>query len=175
MSNAVNITDGMDGLASGISAIVSVGLLVLALIAGSEQAARYLLVPYIPFADELAVVAGAMIGATLGFLWWNCSPAQVFMGDTGSLALGALIGYIAIVTRQEAVVLLMSAVFLFELLSVALQVGCFKLTGGKRIFRVAPYHHHLHVGGWTEQQVVARAWIVSVLLVLTALALIKVR
>jgi phospho-N-acetylmuramoyl-pentapeptide-transferase len=175
MSNAVNITDGMDGLATGITAAVSVGLVIISLIAGRELYAQYLLVPSVSLAGELAVVSGAMLGACLGFLWWNCSPASVFMGDTGALAIGGLIGYIALVTRQEFLVLLMCAVFLFELLSVALQVGCFKLTGGKRIFRVAPYHHHLHVSGWTEQQVVARAWIVSVLLVLVALALIKVR
>lgn len=180
MSNAVNITDGMDGLASGVSTAVSVGLLVLALIAGSEQASRYLLVPHIPFADELAVVAGAMVGACLGFLWWNCSPAQVFMGDTGSLALGALVGYIAIVTRQEAVVLLMSGVFLLEIASVTIQVGVFKLTRiatgtGRRVFKIAPYHHALHLSGWKEQQIVARAWIVAVLFVAVALWTLKVR
>lgn len=180
MSNAVNITDGMDGLATGISAAVSVGLLVIALICGSEQAARYLLVPHLPFTDELGVVAGAMIGACLGFLWWNCSPAQVFMGDTGSLALGALIGYIAIVTRQELVVLLMSGVFLIEIASVAIQVGVFKATRaatgtGRRVFKIAPYHHALHLSGWKEQQIVARAWIVAVLLVAIALWTLKVR
>lgn len=180
MSNAVNITDGMDGLASGTSAAVSVGLLVLALIAGSQAAATYLLVPHIPFADELAVVAGAMVGATLGFLWWNCSPAQVFMGDTGSLALGALIGYIAIVTRQEVVILLMSGVFLLEIASVTIQVGVFKVTRmatgtGRRVFKIAPYHHALHLSGWKEQQIVARAWIVAVLLVAVAIWTIKVR
>jgi phospho-N-acetylmuramoyl-pentapeptide-transferase len=180
MSNAVNITDGMDGLATGTSAAVSVGLLVIALICGSEQAARYLLVPHLPFTDELGVVAGAMIGACLGFLWWNCSPAQVFMGDTGSLALGALIGYIAIVTRQELVVLLMSGVFLIEIASVAIQVGVFKATRaatgtGRRVFKIAPYHHALHLSGWKEQQIVARAWIVAVLLVAIALWTLKVR
>lgn len=175
MSNAVNITDGMDGLASGISSAVSWGLLVLALICGTQRAAQYLLVPYIPFTDELGVLAGAMAGATLGFLWFNCSPAQVFMGDTGSLCLGGLIGYIAVIIRQEAVMLLMSVVFLMEILSVVMQVGYFKASKGKRIFRCAPFHHHLHLGGWTEQQVVARAWIVSVLLVVLALASVKVR
>lgn len=175
MSNAVNITDGMDGLASGVSSAVSWGLLVLALICGQQAAAQYLLVPYIPFADELGVLAGAMAGGTLGFLWYNCSPAQVFMGDTGSLCLGGLIGYIAVIIRQEAVMLLMSVVFLSEILSVILQVGYFKASGGKRIFRCAPFHHHLHLGGWTEQQVVARAWIVSVLLVVLALASVKIR
>lgn len=180
MSNAVNITDGMDGLASGISAAVAFGLLVLSLIAGSEAFAQTLLVPYIPFSDELAVLAGSMAGACLGFLWWNSAPAQVFMGDTGSLALGGLIGYIAVVTRQEAVVLVMCGVFLAEIGSVVLQVGFFKFTKlrtgvGRRIFRVAPYHHHLHMGGWTESQVVARLWIVSIILCLLALATLKLR
>lgn len=175
MSNAVNITDGMDGLAAGISTTVTIGLCVLALIAGSSGAAQYLYVPYIKGTEELGVVAGGMAGACLGFLWWNCSPAQVFMGDTGSLCLGGLVGYIATAIRQEAVVLLMCTPFLVEIGSVMLQVGYFKATGGKRIFRCAPFHHHLHLGGWTEQQVVARAWIVSILLVVVALASVKLR
>lgn len=175
MSNAVNITDGMDGLAGGISAAVALGLAILGLVAGSQTAAQYLLVPYIPFADEAAVMAGAMAGACLGFLWFNCSPAQVFMGDTGALSLGGLIGYLALVTRQEFVVLVMCGFFLWEITSVVLQVLCFRLTGGKRIFLVAPYHHHLHLSGWTEPQVVVRAWIVSILLVVLALATIKLR
>jgi len=175
MSNAVNITDGMDGLASGVSAWVALGLMALSFIAGWQVAAQYLLVPYVPGADELAVVAGAMCGACLGFLWWNASPAIVFMGDTGSLCLGGLIGYIAIVIRQEALVLLMSGVFLIEIGSVVAQVAYFKATKGKRIFRCAPYHWHLHMGGWAEQKIVARLWIVSVILVALALASIKVR
>ncbi len=175
MSNAVNITDGMDGLASGITAAVSFGLMVLALIAGWQAAAQYLLVPFVQHGDELAVVAGAMAGGTLGFLWWNASPASVFMGDTGSLCLGGLLGYIAVVVRQEILVLLMSGVFLLEIGSVALQVGYFKATKGKRIFRCAPYHWHLHMGGWTEQKIVARLWIVTVILVAVAIASIKVR
>lgn len=175
MSNAVNITDGMDGLAAGISTAVSLGLCVLALIAGKLAAAQYLLVPHIPYADELGVVSGAMAGACLGFLWWNCSPAQVFMGDTGSLCLGGLIGYIAVVVRQEIVVLLMCAVFLWEITSVVMQVGYFKATRGKRVFKCAPYHHHLHLSGWTEGQIVTRAWIVSILLVVIGLASIKLR
>jgi phospho-N-acetylmuramoyl-pentapeptide-transferase len=175
MSNAVNITDGMDGLAAGVSGAVAVGLMLLTLIAGSEKWAQYLLVPHVPVADELSVVAGAMAGACLGFLWWNCSPAQVFMGDTGALSLGAIIGYTAVIVRQEVVVLLMCGVFLAEIGSVVLQVACFKITGGRRIFRVAPIHHHFHLGGWTEQQVVARAWIITILLVIAGLASIKVR
>lgn len=175
MSNAVNITDGMDGLAAGISAIVALGLVVLALVAGYQSWAQTLLVPAVAGSGELAVLAGSMAGACLGFLWFNCSPAQVFMGDTGSLCLGGLIGYIALVVRQEAVVLLMSGVFLIEIASVVIQVGYFKSTGGKRVFRCAPYHHHLHLGGWTEQQIVARLWIITVLLLVFALASIKVR
>jgi|SoiMethySBSTD1v2_1073268.scaffolds.fasta_scaffold131534_2 phospho-N-acetylmuramoyl-pentapeptide-transferase len=175
MSNAVNITDGMDGLAGGISAAVSMGVCVLALVAGKESWAQYLLVPHIQGSGELAVVGGAMAGACLGFLWWNCSPAQVFMGDTGSLCLGGLIGYIAVVIRQEVIVLLMCAIFIMEIASVVMQVGYFKATKGKRIFKCAPYHHHLHLSGWTEGQVVARAWIVSILLVVVALASVKLR
>jgi len=175
MSNAVNITDGMDGLAGGISGIVCVGVFVLALVSGDQGAAQHLLVPYIPGSDEVAVLVGATAGACLGFLWWNCSPARVFMGDTGALALGGIIGYAGVVIRQEAVVLLMSGVFLVEIASVMIQVGYFKMSGGKRIFRVAPYHHHLQVSGWPEPQIVSRLWIVSVLLVVIALASIKVR
>ncbi len=175
MSNAVNITDGMDGLATGISAAVSLGVMLLALIAGSQTTAQSLLVPYVVGAEELAVVAGAIAGACLGFLWWNASPASVFMGDTGALCLGGLLGYIAIAIRQEAVIILMSGVFILEIASVALQVGYFRATKGKRIFRCAPYHHHLHMGGWTEQKVVVRLWIITAVLVALALASLKVR
>lgn len=175
LSNAVNITDGMDGLASGLTSSVCVGLIVLSLIAGDQERAQGLLVPYIPLSSELAVLAGAMLGACLGFLWWNCSPAQVFMGDTGSLCLGALIGYIGLVLRQELVVLVMCAVFLFEILSVVMQVAYFRATGGKRIFKCAPYHHHLHLLGWTEQQVVARLWIAGIAVVVVGLASLKIR
>lgn len=175
MSNAVNITDGMDGLAAGITASVSFGLMILAMIAGSEGVSQYLLVPHVAFVNELAVIAGAMAGACLGFLWWNGAPALVFMGDTGSLALGGLIAYIAVAIRQEIVMLLMCGVFLMEILSVVIQVGCFRLTGGKRVFRCAPFHHHLHLGGWTESQVVTRLWILSVLLGLIGIATLKLR
>lgn len=175
MSNAVNITDGMDGLASGVSAVVALGLVVLTLIAGNQSWAQTLLVPSVAGSGELAVLAGATGGACLGFLWFNCSPAQVFMGDTGSLCLGGLIGYTAVVVRQEIVVLVMCGVFLAEIASVVIQVGYFKSSGGKRVFRCAPYHHHLHLGGWTEQQVVSRLWIVSVILAVVALASLKVR
>ncbi len=175
LSNAVNISDGMDGLSSGLTVIVAIGLLVLTLIAGQDVWAQRMRVPHIEGSGELAVIVGAIIGACLGFLWWNCSPAQVFMGDTGSLSLGALIGYVAVVIRQELLVLLMCGVFIAEIGSVVLQVGYFKATKGKRIFRCAPYHHHLHLAGWREQQVVARLWIVGVVLVIAALAMLKVR
>lgn len=175
MSNAVNITDGMDGLAGGISVIVLVGLGVLCLVAGSEEAARYLLVPHVPTSDELGIVCAAAAGGCLGFLWFNCSPASVFMGDTGALFLGALMGYVAVVVRQEYVLLVMSGVFLAEIGSVTLQVGYFKATKGKRIFRCAPYHWHLHRGGWPETKIVARFWIVTVLLVAVAIATLKLR
>jgi len=175
MSNAVNITDGMDGLAGGISAAVAGGLVILSFVAQDMSSAQFLLVPYIQGSQELPILAAAMAGACLGFLWWNCSPAQVFMGDTGALALGGLLGYIALVIRQEVVLFIMSGVFLWEIASVAMQVGYFKWTKGKRIFRMAPFHHHLHLGGWTEQQVVARSWIVTILLIVVALATIKIR
>ncbi|MCE7974006.1 MAG: phospho-N-acetylmuramoyl-pentapeptide-transferase [Leptolyngbya sp. PLA1] len=175
MSNAVNITDGMDGLAGGISGIVCVGLFVMCLVAGDQGFAQYLLVPHIPGAGELAVLAGATAGACLGFLWWNASPARVFMGDTGALSLGGIIGYLAIIVRQEFVVLLMGGVFALEIASVIAQVGFFKATGGKRLLRCAPFHHHLHLGGWPEQQIVARLWIISVILVVIGLASLKIR
>jgi len=180
MSNAVNITDGMDGLASGITTAVALGLVAFTYIAGNQAAAQYLLVPYVAMSDELIVLAAAIAGACLGFLWWNCSPAQVFMGDTGSLCLGGLLAYIAVVIRQELLLLLMCGVFLVEIASVMLQVGYFKYTKrrtgtGRRIFRVAPIHHHFHVVGWTEQQVVVRFWIIATILVIVALALVKVR
>ncbi len=175
MSNAVNITDGMDGLSTGITGAVGLGLMVLCFVAGFEEAARDLLVPYVPTSDELGVVCAALVGACLGFLWWNCSPAQVFMGDTGSLFLGGLLAYVAIVIRQEVLLLLMSGIFLIEIGSVTLQVGYFKWTKGKRIFRCAPYHWHLHQSGWRETTVVTRFWLITVILVAIALASTKVR
>jgi phospho-N-acetylmuramoyl-pentapeptide-transferase len=153
---------------------------VLCLVAGDEDAATYLLVPHLPGSGELAILAGATAGACLGFLWWNCGPAHVFMGDTGALALGGVIGYIAVAIRQEFVVLLMCGVFIAEIMSVVIQRYYFKLTGGKRVFRCAPFHHHLNrdVDGtelWPEQRVVTRLWIISILLVVLALASLKVR
>ncbi|MEM6749244.1 MAG: phospho-N-acetylmuramoyl-pentapeptide-transferase [Planctomycetota bacterium] len=180
-SNAVNLTDGMDGLASGITVMVAGVLAILCIIAGfrSElfgiEPAKYLLVPHIPLADELAVIAAAVAGACLAFLWFNGPPAQVFMGDTGSLALGGLLGFLAVVIRQEVLLLIIGGVFVFELMSVVIQVGYFKLSGGKRVFKCAPVHHHFHLSGWTEHQVVVRAWIVTAMLSALALTTIKLR
>ncbi|MHC4976230.1 MAG: phospho-N-acetylmuramoyl-pentapeptide-transferase [Planctomycetota bacterium] len=175
MSNAVNISDGMDGLAAGCSSLIALAMMILCLIAGSQVSSQELLVPYIPGSEELAVVIGAVAGATLGFLWWNCFPAAVFMGDTGSLTLGGLIGYIAVVIRQEAVVLLMCGIFLIEIGSVVIQVGYFKWTRGKRVFLCAPYHWHLHQSGWQEQKVVSRFWIVTIILIALGLASLNLR
>jgi phospho-N-acetylmuramoyl-pentapeptide-transferase len=174
-SNSVNLADGMDGLASGITAICALCFMVLALLAGSKDVAQQLLVPWVNYADELSIVAGAMLGACLGFLWFNCNPAQVFMGDTGSLPLGGLLGYMAVVTRQEFLLLVVGGVLFVEALSVAMQVGYFRATGGKRIFKCAPIHHHFHMSGWTEQQVVVRFWLISAILAVVALATIKLR
>jgi phospho-N-acetylmuramoyl-pentapeptide-transferase len=180
MSNAVNITDGMDGLAAGTTTIVLIGMLVLTQIAGDDPIAKYLLLPSVTGSEELLILTAASAGACLGFLWWNCLPAQVFMGDTGSLALGGLLAYIAVVIRQEILLLIMGGVFLLEIASVVLQVGYFKYTRartgvGQRLFKVAPIHHHFHILGWTEQQVVSRFWIITSILVVLALAIIKVR
>ena len=179
-SNAVNLTDGLDGLAAGCMAIVSFAFLVLALIIGTPQLARFLLLPPVLPADQMAVLAGAMLGACLGFLWFNCNPASVFMGDTGSLALGGLIGYISIVVRQELMLFLVGGIFVVEAVSVILQVTFFKYTRrrhgvGKRMFLMAPLHHHFQRKGWTETQVVVRFWLIGAMLAAMALATVKLR
>lgn len=179
-SNAVNLTDGMDGLASGIMTIVAFAFMVLSLLAGDEDFAKRLLIPYVPRSEELAIVAGSIVGACLGFLWFNCNPAQVFMGDTGSLPLGGIIGYIAVVIRQEFLLLIIGGVFVMEALSVMIQVGVFKWTknrpqGPLRFFKMAPIHHHFHLLGWPEQRVVVRFWLMTAVLVALALCTIKLR
>jgi phospho-N-acetylmuramoyl-pentapeptide-transferase len=179
-SNAVNLTDGLDGLAAGTMSIVSFAFLVLALLVGVKGVAEQLLFPYVKAADQMAVVCGAMLGSCMGFLWYNCNPAKVFMGDTGSLALGGLIGYVAIVTRQELMLGLIGGIFVAEALSVMIQVGYFKYTRirygeGRRVFLMSPLHHHFQKKGWTETQVVVRFWLVGALLAATALATIKLR
>lgn len=174
-SNAVNITDGMDGLASGCMAIVAGVFLVLAWIAGNNDWANFLHLPFVPQAAELAIVCASIIGASTGFLWYNCSPAQVFMGDTGSLPLGGLIGYVAVVTRQEMMLLIAGGVFVMEVASVIIQILYSKSTGGKRVFRCAPIHHHFHLSGWPEPKVVVRFWLLAVIFAAIALATLKLR
>lgn len=174
-SNAVNIADGMDGLAAGTMAVVSFVLMVLCWIASNQAVAQHLLVPHVPGARELMVLTGSMGGACLGFLWFNCNPARVFMGDTGSLALGGLLAFVAVAIRQEALLPLIAGIFYLELGSTVLQVAYFKSTGGKRIFRCAPIHHHFHLKGWSENQVVVRFWIITAILCAIALASIKMR
>ncbi len=174
MSNAVNLTDGLDGLAIMPAVMVAVGLGIFAWASGNAIIANYLGIPAVPGAGELAIFCGAMAGAGLGFLWFNTYPAQVFMGDVGALALGGALGTVAVIVRQEIVVLLMGGIFVLETASVILQVASFKLTG-KRIFRMAPIHHHFELKGWAEPKVIVRFWIISLLLVLMGLATLKVR
>lgn len=174
-SNAVNLTDGMDGLAGGCMAIVSFAFLALAYVTGDSRWSSILGLNYVSHTAELAVICGAITGACLGFLWFNCNPAQVFMGDTGSLALGGVIGYVAIVIRQEPMLLLVGGIFVIEAGSVIMQVSYFRMTGGKRIFLCSPIHHHFHLKGWSEQQVVVRFWLISALCAAFALATMKLR
>ncbi len=174
-SNAVNLTDGLDGLAIMPTVMIAAALAVFSYVAGSSVFAKYLLLPYIPGAGELAVFLGAMAGAGLGFLWFNAYPAEVFMGDVGALALGAALGTVAVIVRQEIVLAIMGGVFVAETLSVAAQVLYFRFTGGKRIFRMAPLHHHYELGGWKETQVVVRFWIITIMLVLVGLSTLKIR
>jgi len=173
-SNAVNLTDGLDGLALMPTVLIAVALAIFAYVAGNRYFAGYLTVPYVPGAGEVMVICGALAGAGLGFLWFNTYPASVFMGDVGSLGLGAALGCIAVVVRQELVFLLMGGIFVMETLSVILQVASFKLTG-RRIFRMAPLHHHFELKGWAEPKVIVRFWIVTVILVLVGLATLKLR
>ena len=173
-SNAVNLTDGLDGLAILPTVMVGGALGIFAYVTGHVFFARYLGIPHIPGAGELAIFCAALAGAGLGFLWFNAYPAEVFMGDVGALALGAALGVVAVIVRQEIVLFVMGGVFVVETLSVMLQVGSFKLTG-KRIFRMAPLHHHYELKGWKENQVVVRFWIITMMLVLIGLSTLKLR
>ena len=173
-SNAVNLTDGLDGLAALPTVMVAAGLAVFAYVAGHAVFSKYLQLPFVPGAHEVVIFCAAMCGACLGFLWFNAYPAQVFMGDVGALALGAALGTVAVIVRQEIVLFIMGGLFVMEALSVMLQVGSFKLTG-RRIFRMAPLHHHYELKGWKETQVVVRFWIITMMLVLAGLATIKLR
>ena len=173
-SNAVNLTDGLDGLAIMPTLMVGGALGIFAYASGHVQLAEYLFIPYLPGVGELAIFCGALVGAGLGFLWFNTYPAQVFMGDVGALALGAALGTLAVMVRQELVLVIMGGVFVMETVSVILQVLSFKLTG-RRIFRMAPLHHHFELKGWPEPRVIVRFWIVSIILVLVGLATLKIR
>lgn len=173
-SNAVNLTDGLDGLAILPTVMVAGALAIFCYLSGHVRFAEYLQIPYIVGSGELIVFCGAMVGAGLGFLWFNTYPAQVFMGDVGALALGAALGVVAVVVRQELVLVIMGGVFVMETLSVILQVGSYKLTG-RRIFRMAPLHHHFELKGWPEPRVIVRFWIITVILVLIGLASLKIR
>ena len=174
-SNAVNLTDGLDGLAIMPAALVGAALGVFAYVVGRADFSKYLLFPYIPGAGELSIICAAIAGAGLAFLWFNAYPAQVFMGDVGALALGGALGTIAVITRQEIVLFIMGGVFVAETVSVMLQVGYFRWSGGKRIFRMAPLHHHFELSGWKENQVVVRFWIITIMLVLVGLSTLKIR
>lgn len=173
-SNAVNLTDGLDGLAIVPTIMVAGAFAIIAYASGNVNFSAYLNIPYLPYAGELVVVCAALIGAGLGFLWFNTYPAMVFMGDVGSLALGAVLGVIAILVRQEIVLFIMGGVFVMETLSVILQVGSYKLRG-QRIFRMAPIHHHYELKGWPEPRVIVRFWILSIIFVLVGLATLKLR
>jgi len=174
-SNAVNLTDGLDGLAIGGTLIVSITYAILAYVVGHAKIASYLVVPHVPGGAELSVFMGAMAGACLGFLWYNAHPAEVFMGDTGSLGLGGALGTVAVVIKQEVLLVIAGGLFVMEAVSVILQVGSFKLRGGKRIFRMAPFHHHLELGGLQETKVVIRLWITAIVCSILALSSLKLR
>lgn len=174
-SNAVNLTDGLDGLAAGPVVITGSVYLVFSYVAGNMIVAQYLQIPYVQGAGEVAVFCGTLIGACLGFLWFNTYPAQIFMGDVGSLSLGGTLGAVSIITKQELLLAIVGGIFVVEALSVILQVGFFKMTGGKRIFLMAPIHHHFEKKGWVEPKVVIRFWIISIILGLIGLATLKLR
>jgi phospho-N-acetylmuramoyl-pentapeptide-transferase len=173
-SNAVNLTDGLDGLAIGPTIIASGTYLLFAYLAGNVRLAGYLQISSVQGAGELAVLCGAMVGAGLGFLWFNTYPAQVFMGDVGSLSLGGALGTIAVITKQEIVLVIVGGIFVVEALSVIVQVTSFKLLG-RRIFRMAPIHHHFELKGWAEPKIIVRFWIISIILALVALSTLKLR
>lgn len=173
-SNAVNLTDGLDGLAILPAVMIAGGLTVFAYVAGHVKFAEYLNVPYVPGVGEVCIICGAIAGSGLGFLWFNTYPAQVFMGDIGALSLGAALGVIAVIVRQELAFFIMAGVFVVETLSVILQVGSYKLTG-RRLFHMAPLHHHYELKGWPEPRVIVRFWIITVVLVLIGLATLKLR
>lgn len=173
-SNAVNLTDGLDGLATGCTATVAAAYAALAYLAGNARTASYLDLPFVSHSGELAVLCSALLGSCLGFLWWNAYPARVFMGDTGSLAIGGMLGTVAICCKQEVLLVIVGGVFVLEAMSVILQVASFKLTG-RRIIKMSPIHHHFELSGWKENTVIVRFWIMSILFALLGLATLKLR
>ena len=174
-SNAVNLTDGLDGLAMGPIVVAFTVYLVFSYLAGHIRIATYLQIPYVAGAGELSVLCGAVVGAGLGFLWYNSYPAELFMGDVGSLPLGAVLGTVAVMTKQEIVLILVGGIFVVETLSVILQVAYFRMTGGRRIFRMAPIHHHFELKGWPESKVTVRFWIMAIVLALLSISTLKLR
>ncbi len=174
-ANAVNLTDGLDGLATGPIIICFATYVFFAYFAGNVKVAQYLQIPYVSGTGELAVFCGALVGAALGFLWFNSYPAEIFMGDVGSLSLGGALGAVAVITKQEILLAIVGGIFVLETFSVIFQVGYFRLTGGKRIFRMAPIHHHFELKGWAEPKVIVRFWVISILLALLAIATLKLR
>jgi phospho-N-acetylmuramoyl-pentapeptide-transferase len=174
-SNAVNLTDGLDGLAIGPAIIAFGTYMIFAYVTGHVKIARYLQITYIPGCGELAVFCGALAGSGMGFLWFNAYPAQIFMGDVGSLSLGAALGTVAAITRQEILLMLVGGLFVIEALSVIFQVGFFKMTKGRRIFRMAPLHHHFELKGWPEPKVIVRFWIIAIALALLSMSTLKLR
>ncbi|HQC50384.1 MAG TPA: phospho-N-acetylmuramoyl-pentapeptide-transferase [bacterium] len=173
-SNAVNLTDGLDGLVSVPAMVAFLAYAVLAYVAGHAAIARYLTVQFVPGSGELSVLCGACVGACIGFLWFNAHPASIFMGDVGSIPMGALLGYVAVVTKNEILLIVIGGIFVLETISVITQVISFKLTG-RRIFRMAPIHHHFELKGWSESKVIVRFWIISIILALVSLATLKIR
>lgn len=173
-SNAVNLTDGLDGLATGLTIMVGLGLTVLAYLSGHKELSQYLQIPYIPYGGEIAIFSLALTGAAVGFLWFNSHPAEVFMGDTGALALGGLFGLISLLLKKEILMVILGGVFLLEIISVVLQVFWFKRTG-KRIFRMAPLHHHYELSGWSETKVVTRFWILGGMFTIISLSTLKLQ
>jgi phospho-N-acetylmuramoyl-pentapeptide-transferase len=174
-SNAVNLTDGLDGLAISPLIVAFGSYVVFAYLSGHVKIATYLQIPYVSGAGELSVLCGAVVGAGLGFLWYNAYPAEVFMGDVGSLSMGAVLGTVAVITKQELVLALVGGLFVFEALSVIFQVAYFKMTGGQRIFRMAPIHHHFELKGWPEPKVIVRFWIIAIILALLSFSTLKLR
>jgi phospho-N-acetylmuramoyl-pentapeptide-transferase len=174
-SNAVNLTDGLDGLAIGPVIIAATTYMIFAYVAGHFKIANYLQINYVSGSGELAIFCGAIVGSGMGFLWFNTYPAQIFMGDVGSLSLGAFLGTVAVITKQEILLVLVGGLFVIEALSVIFQVSFFKMTSGKRIFRMAPLHHHFELKGWPEPKVIVRFWIIAIALAMLAMSTLKLR